>query len=63
MLLNYSLDLNKFTIYFNDFSRQYLTSAIMEITNKDSVAAVAQANSEFTKKLYAELVSTINPIK
>jgi hypothetical protein len=35
----------------------------MEITNRDSVAAVAQANSEFTKKLYAELVSTINPNK
>jgi hypothetical protein len=34
----------------------------MEITNKDSVAAVAQANSEFTKKLYAELVSPINSI-
>jgi hypothetical protein len=35
----------------------------MEITNRDSVAAVAQANSEFTKKLYAELVSPINPNK
>ena len=28
----------------------------MEIVNKDSVAAVAKANSDFTKKLYKELV-------
>ena len=28
----------------------------MEIVNKESVAAVAKANSDFTKKLYKELV-------
>lgn len=30
----------------------------MEITHKESVAAVAKANSEFTKKLYGELIKT-----
>jgi hypothetical protein len=28
----------------------------MEINNKESVAAVAKANSDFMKKLYGELV-------
>ena len=50
LTLNYKFDLKLF------FSRQYLSSSKMEIVNKDSVAAVAKANSDFTKKLYKELV-------